>query len=40
MVHCDSQSTIYLIKIQIFYAKTNHINVKLHFIRDMAPQDP
>ena len=34
-VHCDSQSAIMLAKKSVFHAKTKHIDVKYHFIRDM-----
>ena len=32
---CDSQSAIYLTKNQMFHEKTKHIDVKLHFLRDI-----
>ena len=34
-LHCDSQSAILLTKSPIFHAKTRHIEVKYHFIREM-----
>ena len=34
-LHCDSQSAIMLAKNLVFHAKTKHIDVKYHFIRDM-----
>ena len=34
-LHCDSQSAIMLAKNRVFDAKTKHIDVKCHFIRDM-----
>ena len=34
-LHYDSQSAIMLAKNPIFHAKTKHIDVKYHFIRDM-----
>ena len=34
-LHCDSQSAIMLAKNPIFHAKTKHIDVKYHFIKDM-----
>ena len=34
-LHCDSQSAIMLEKNLVFHAKTKHIDVKYHFIRDM-----
>jgi hypothetical protein len=35
---CDSQSATYLTKDQMFYARTNHIDVKYHYVRDMVAQ--
>jgi hypothetical protein len=35
---CDSQSTIYLTKDQIFHESSKHINVKYHYVRDMVAQ--
>ena len=34
-LHCDSQSAILLAKNRVFHAKTKHIEVKYHFIREM-----
>ena len=34
-LHSDSQSAILLAKNPIFHAKTKHIEVKYHFIREM-----
>ena len=34
-LHCDSQSAIMLAKNLVFHAKTKHIDVKYHFIRDV-----
>ena len=34
-LHCDSQSAIMLAKNPVFHAKTKHIVVKYHFIRDV-----
>ena len=34
-LHCDSQNAILLAKNPIFHAKTKHIEVKYHFIREM-----
>ena len=34
-LYCDSQSAIMLAKNLIFHAKTKHIEVTYHFIRDM-----
>ena len=34
-LHCDSQSAIMLAKNPLFHAKTKHIAMKYHFIRDV-----
>jgi len=34
-IHCDSQSVIHLGNHQIYHEKIKHIDVKLHFIRDV-----
>lgn len=36
VVHCDSQGAIQLSRNSIFHERTKHINVKLHFIRDIV----
>ena len=33
-VHCDSMSVIYLVKNQVYHARTKHIDVKYHFVQD------
>ena len=33
---CDSQSTIFLAKSATFHAKTKHIAMQFHFVRDMV----
>ena len=38
VVHCDSQSAIHLSKHQVFHEKSKHIDVKLHFVRDVVSQ--
>jgi hypothetical protein len=35
---CDSQSAIYLTKDQMFRERTNHIDVKCNYVRDIVPQ--
>ncbi|OAE27126.1 hypothetical protein AXG93_3984s1010 [Marchantia polymorpha subsp. ruderalis] len=35
---CDNQSAIHLIKNQMFHESTKHIDVKLHFIRDVIAE--
>lgn len=39
MIYCSSQSAIYLAKNPIFHARTQHIDVQFHFIRDMVEDD-
>lgn len=31
----DNQSTLHLVKHQMFHEKSKHIDVKLHFVRDI-----
>ena len=35
VLHCDSQSAIMLARNPVFHAKTKHIQVKYHFIREV-----
>ena len=35
-VHCDSQSVIYLAKNQVYHARTKHIDVRFHKIRELV----
>ena len=34
-LHCDSQSAIYLAKNQVYHARTKHIDVRFHKIREL-----
>ncbi|KAL0411274.1 UNVERIFIED_CONTAM: Retrovirus-related Pol polyprotein from transposon TNT 1-94 [Sesamum latifolium] len=34
-LHCDSQSAIYLAKNQVYHARTKHIDVRYHKIREL-----
>ena len=34
-MHCDSQSTIYLAKNQVYHARTKHIDVRFHKIKEL-----
>ena len=34
-VYCDSMNAIYLAKNQVYHARTKHIDVKYHFVRDV-----
>ena len=38
-IHSDSQSAIYLAKNPTFHARTKHIDVQYHFVRDMVQDD-
>ncbi|MCO5583013.1 hypothetical protein L7F22_036919 [Adiantum nelumboides] len=35
VLHCDSQSATQLARNPVFHAKTKHVNVRYHFIRDV-----
>ena len=35
-LECDSQSAIFLAKNPAYHAKTKHIDVQYHFVRDMV----
>ena len=34
-LHCDSQNVIYLAKNQMYHARTKHIDVRFHKIREL-----
>jgi len=34
-IHCDSQSAIHLANHQVYHERTKHIDICLHFVRDM-----
>ena len=36
MLHCVSQSAIYLAKNQVYHARTKHIDVRFHRIRELV----
>ena len=38
IVYCDNQSTIHLTKNQMYHERTKHIDIKLHYIRDVVSQ--
>ena len=35
---CDSQSAIHLAKNQFYYARTKHIDVRYHFVREIIEE--
>ena len=37
-VYCDSQSAIYLAKYQVHHARTKHIDVRYHFVREVIAE--
>ena len=36
LLHCDSQNAIYLAKNQMYHARTKHIDVRFHKIRELV----
>jgi hypothetical protein len=36
LLYCDSQSAIYLAKNQVYHARTKHIDVRFHKIRELV----
>ena len=36
---CDSQSAIHLAKNQVFHARTKHIDVRYHFVREILEEE-
>ncbi|KAL0433193.1 UNVERIFIED_CONTAM: Retrovirus-related Pol polyprotein from transposon TNT 1-94 [Sesamum latifolium] len=37
-IHCDSQSAIQLAKNQVYHARTKHIDVRYHFVREILEE--
>ena len=37
-VYCDSQSAIHLAKNQVLHARTKHIDVRYHFVREILEE--
>ncbi|MCO5556229.1 hypothetical protein L7F22_009775 [Adiantum nelumboides] len=40
VLHCDSQSAIQLARNLVFHAKTKHVDVRYHFIREVLEDKP
>jgi len=38
-IHCDSMSAIYLARNQVYHARTKHIDVRYHFVREILEED-
>jgi len=37
-INCDSMSTIYLTKNQVYHVRTKHIDVMFHFVREIPEE--
>jgi len=37
-INCDSMSAIYLVKNKVYHARTKHIDVMFHFIREILDE--
>ena len=37
-MYCDSQSAIHLAKNQVYHARTKHIDVRFHFVREIIDE--
>ena len=37
-INCDSMSAIYLVKNQVYHARTKHIDVRFYFIREILDE--
>jgi len=35
-IHCNSQNSIYLPNHQTYHERTKHVDIRLHFIRDVV----
>lgn len=38
MIHCDNQSTMALAKNPVLHARTRHVEVRMHFVRDTVEE--
>ena len=34
-MHCDNQSALHLAKNQVYHERSKHIDIRLHFVRDV-----
>ena len=39
-IFCDNKSTIAMAKNPVFHGRTKHINIRLHFIRELVAKGP
>jgi len=37
-IDCDSMNAIYLVKNQVYHARTKHIDVRFHFIQEILDE--
>jgi len=37
-INCDNMSAIYLIKNQVYHARTKHIDVRFHFVQEILDE--
>ena len=37
-INCDSMSAIYLVKNQVYHARTKHIDVRFHFVQEILDE--
>ena len=37
-INCDSMSAIYLAKNQVYHARTKHIDIRFHFVREILDE--
>lgn len=38
-MYCDNQSALHLMKNRKFHERSKHVDIKLHFIRDIVEKD-
>jgi len=39
LINCDSMSAIYLAKNQVYHARTKHVDIRFHFVREILDED-